>query len=188
MPAISRTARACALVLAGLGLTATTVAAPAHASPTSTSRAGVEDSRQLEQSAPTARRQRATARQRVNRRVRTARGIAMDQRGDAYSYGAAGPHRFDCSGLIYYSYRRAGLDVPRTSRAQAGHARRIAKRSMRPGDLMFFHGRGGVYHAGVFLRWSGGRALMVHAPGSGQRVRVGTPWTSSWFAGTLRRG
>ena len=45
--------------------------------------------------------------------------------------------------------------MPRTSGAQAGFTRRIAKQDMRPGDLMFFYGSGGVYHAAIFL---GGRA------------------------------
>ena len=58
---------------------------------------------------------------------------------------------------------------------------------MRAGDLMFFYGSGGVYHAGIFLRWSKGHALMLHSPGSGQRVRISAPWTSQWFGGTLRR-
>ena len=57
---------------------------------------------------------------------------------------------------------------------------------MRPGDLMFFYGSGGVYHAAIFMRWENGHALMVHAPGSGQSVTVAAPWTDSWFAGTVR--
>jgi cell wall-associated NlpC family hydrolase len=125
--------------------------------------------------------------QRVTTRVLGARDTAMRQRGDYYAYGASGPDRFDCSGLVYYSYRRAGFAVPRTSGAQAGFTRRVAKSDMRPGDLMFFYGSGGVYHAAIFLRWSHGHALMLHSPGSGQRVQVAVPWTSQWFGGTLRR-
>ena len=173
MPATSRTARACALALAGLGLTASTMTAlPAHAA------SGGDTQR---------RRRRRTVAQRVSARVVSAKDIALRQRGDAYAYGAAGPDRFDCSGLVFYSFRRAGFPVPRTSGAQAGFTRRIAKKDMRAGDLMFFYGSGGVYHAAIFLKWSHGHAVMVHSPGSGQRVRVAVPWTSSWFGGTLRR-
>ena len=64
--------------------------------------------------------------------------------------------------------------------------RRVAKSDMRPGDLMFFHGSGGVYHAAIYVGSRNGHAMMVHAPGSGQRVTVAAPWTSSWFGGTLR--
>jgi cell wall-associated NlpC family hydrolase len=170
MPATSRTARACALALAGLGLTASTMTAlPAHA-------ASGGDSQ------TTAR----TVAQRVSSRVLAAKNIALHQRGDAYAYGAAGPDRFDCSGLVFYSFRHAGFPVPRTSSAQAGFTRRVAKKDMRAGDLMFFYGSGGVYHAAIFLSWSHGHAVMLHSPGSGQRVRIAVPWTSSWFGGTLR--
>jgi cell wall-associated NlpC family hydrolase len=174
MPATSRTARAAALALAGLGLIASTLGAlPANAT--------TGDSRDISTTST------RTVAQRVSARVVTAKDIAMRQRGDAYAYGAAGPDRFDCSGLVFYSFRRAGFPVPRTSGAQAGFARRIAKQDMRAGDLMFFTGSGGVYHAAIFLKWSHGHAVMVHSPGSGQRVRVAVPWTSSWFGGTLRR-
>jgi cell wall-associated NlpC family hydrolase len=185
MPATTRTARACALALAGLGLTASTMTAlPAAA-------AGDGDADQVTTTttttSTTTQKKRLSAKRRVAQRVLSARDVAMRQRGDAYAYGAAGPDRFDCSGLIRYAYSRAGFDVPRTSSAQAGHARRVAKKDMRPGDLMFFGGSGGVYHAGIFLRWSRGHAVMLHAPGSGERVRISVPWTSQWFGGTLRR-
>ena len=183
MPATSRTARACALALAGLGLTASTMAAlPATAA------TGDGDTQQTDQQTDTTSRTQArAAAKRVSNRVVSAKDTAMRQRGDAYAYGGAGPERFDCSGLIYYSYRRAGFAVPRTSGAQAGFVRRISKQAMRPGDLMFFTGGGGVYHAAIFLKWSHGHAVMVHSPGSGQSVQVAVPWTSSWFGGTLRR-
>jgi cell wall-associated NlpC family hydrolase len=180
MPAISRTARACALALAGLGVTASTMTAlPASAA------SGDGDHSQI--TTATSKTQARTAARRVSNRVVSAKDTAMRQRGDAYAYGGAGPERFDCSGLIFYSYRRAGFDVPRTSGAQAGFARRIGKKAMRPGDLMFFYGSGGVYHAAIFLKWSHGHAVMVHSPGSGESVQVAVPWTSSWFGGTLRR-
>ncbi|GAB3768611.1 cell wall-associated NlpC family hydrolase [Nocardioides ginsengisegetis] len=119
--------------------------------------------------------------------IQKGRHIALNQIGDPYAYGAAGPGRFDCSGLIYYSFRKAGFrHVPRTSDAQAAHMRHIRKKDMRRGDFMFFTDGGGVYHVGVFLRWVNGRALMLHSPQEGERVRREHPWTTQWFAGTLR--
>jgi hypothetical protein len=50
---------------------------------------------------------------------------------------------------------------------------------------MFFYGSGGVYHAGIFVRWDNGRAIMVHSPSTGRSVTVGPAWTSSWFAGRV---
>lgn len=199
MPATTRTARACALALAGVGLTASALAAPAATaatgtpdttsttttSTTSTSTSGTTTSKTTAKERK--RQQARRAARRVNARVLGARDTAMRQRGDWYAYGAAGPNSFDCSGLVYYSFRRAGFPVPRTSAAQAGFTRRVAKQDMRAGDLMFFYGSGGVYHAAIFLRWSHGHALMLHSPSPGQRVQVAVPWTSQWFGGTLRR-
>lgn len=120
---------------------------------------------------------------RVERAMRT----AVAQKGDPYSYGSAGPNRFDCSGLTYFSFRRAGFShIPRSSSAQAHFARHISRGAMKRGDLMFFTDGGGVYHVGVFAGWKHGRRLVLHAPYSGTRVRTDPVWTGSWFAGTLR--
>jgi cell wall-associated NlpC family hydrolase len=121
-------------------------------------------------------------------KIFSAHKVAKRQHGDPYSYGATGPHRFDCSGLTQFSYGRAGLRLPRTSDAQARHARRIRKRHLRKGDLMFFHSGGNVYHVGIFAGWNGhGRRLVTHAPSTGKRVQTTRVWTGRWFAGTLRR-
>ncbi len=175
------------LALAGLGLvaTSTSVLPASAATPDRHAVALSQAEVKAEGKAEAVRRARAEAR--LTRRILGAKDTAMRQRGDVYSYGSSGPDRFDCSGLVYYSYRRAGFAVPRTSGAQAGFTRRVAKGAMRAGDLMFFYGSGGVYHAGIFVGRSHGRPLMVHAPGSGQRVQVAVPWTSHWFGGTLRR-
>ena len=123
-----------------------------------------------------------------NAKIVHARNIALHQLGDPYVYGAAGPKAFDCSGLVYWSYRHAGFSVPRTSSAQAAHSRHIPKSHLRTGDFMFFSDGGGVYHVGIFLRWHKGHAIMLHSPKPGQRVQRAVPWTSRWFAGTLRMG
>lgn len=122
-----------------------------------------------------------------DKRVEKAVKVAKKQVGDSYSYGSAGPGRFDCSGLIYYSYKRAGIKrVKRTSRQQAGQAKRISKKRLRRGDLMFFHNGGRVYHVGIFIKWKRGGAQMLHSPRPGKRVRYEVAWTSRWYAGTLR--
>ncbi len=122
-----------------------------------------------------------------DRRLNKAVDIALRQLGDRYSYGAAGPNAFDCSGLLFYSFHKAGFrKMPRTSSAQAGWAKPISKRKMQRGDLMFFANSGGVYHAAIFIKWSHGHAVMLDAPYSGKSVQRTVPWTSSWFGRTLR--
>jgi len=176
MPAITRKLGLAVLPLAATALTASTLAAtPAHAATTGGG-GGMEPQTTLSAA--------AKDEPKVSK-VERALDIARNQSGDPYSYGSAGPDRFDCSGLVYYATHRAGFsNVPRTSSAQASFMRRISKSNIRKGDFVFFTDGGGVYHVGVYV----GDNKILHAPYSGARVRVERIWTSSWFAGTLRRG
>lgn len=129
----------------------------------------------------------ADAATRRQQKIWTGLDIVRAQKGDPYRYGAAGPNAFDCSGLMYYSFRKAGFpNVPRTSDAQARFANRIKRSNMRKGDLVFFYDGGGVYHAGVFSGWKNGRRMIIHASQPGTPVKRDPIWTNSWFAGTLR--
>ncbi len=121
------------------------------------------------------------------KRLKNAVEIVVNQKGDPYEYGATGPRRFDCSGLFYYSFRKAGFsNVPRTSDQQARFADRIKRSQMKRGDLMFFHDGGDVYHVGMFAGWKNGKRQLIHAPSSGKKVHRSAVWTNSWFPGTLR--
>jgi cell wall-associated NlpC family hydrolase len=120
-------------------------------------------------------------------RVAHAMGVASAQRGKPYVYGASGPRAFDCSGLTSFAFHHAGFGaMPRTAAAQAHFARHISRSQMRRGDLIFFTGRGGVYHVGLYAGFSHGHRQVLHAPYPGQRVRVQPLWTNGWFPGTLR--
>jgi cell wall-associated NlpC family hydrolase len=65
---------------------------------------------------------------------------AVRQRGKPYIWGGTGPQGFDCSGLVYAAYRRAGVLLPRTTYEMLGSGRlvRISKWQARRGDLAFF--------------------------------------------------
>ena len=128
-----------------------------------------------------------TARKATARKIGHAISIAVDQKGDPYRSGAAGPSAFDCSGLTYFSYRKAGFKhLPRTSSGQAHFAKRIKRSAMRRGDLIFFYDGGGVYHVGVYAGFNHGHRWVLHSPYSGTRVRTEKLWTDRWFVGTLR--
>lgn len=131
-----------------------------------------------------------TAKQRYYRwhpRLIKAARTAVRQRGDRYRWGAEGPNRFDCSGLVYYAYRKAGFEsLPRTSRQQYRYVRHVKRANLARGDLIFFRRHGRVYHVAVFLYWKDGRRVFVHAPNSRGRVRKAVPWNNQWRAGTLR--
>lgn len=102
-----------------------------------------------------------------------AMSVAKRQKGDPYRYGASGPSAFDCSGLTSYSYKRAGMTIPRTSGEQRAATKRINRAKARVGDLVFFHRAGRVYHVGLY---AGGNRIL-HAPYTGARVRVEKIWT-----------
>ncbi|MGW5353249.1 NlpC/P60 family protein [Streptomyces sp. NPDC004031] len=85
--------------------------------------------------------------------------------GAPYVWGATGPHSFDCSGLMQYSYARAGVSLPRTSQEQAHAGRRVPLSQARPGDLVIY--RNDASHVAMYV--GGGR--VIHAPYPGARVR-----------------
>jgi cell wall-associated NlpC family hydrolase len=103
-----------------------------------------------------------------------AAAIAVREVGVPYRWGGASPASgFDCSGLVYWSYARLGVDLPHSSYALYGLGRSVPRSRMRPGDLLFFYGLG---HVGIYI----GRGRMVHAPHSGSRVQVVTLGSSSY--------
>ena len=112
---------------------------------------------------------------------------ALAMVGKPYRYGAKGPESFDCSGLVWYSFRRSGYDVPRTSADQYRVAQRISLSEARPGDLLFFGSRRKVSHVAIYM----GNDEFVHAPSSGKWVSVAN-FDASWYqknfvtAGRLR--
>ncbi|NUR06073.1 MAG: C40 family peptidase [Nocardioidaceae bacterium] len=118
--------------------------------------------------------------------------VVRNQTGDPYAYGADGPDRFDCSGLVYYAFRKVGFDhVPRTSEDQARHMNRLEDRGdLRPGDFVFFYDGAAtaenVYHVGVFAGWKDGHRVILHSPSEGKDVGRDPIWDDDWFGGTLR--
>ncbi|WP_240108118.1 C40 family peptidase [Streptomyces sp. MUM 203J] len=108
--------------------------------------------------------------------------IAASKKGAPYQWGATGPYRFDCSGLTLYSYKKAGKRLPRTAQAQYNRTRRIAKSQRTRGDLVFFHGRGGVYHVGIYA----GNNRIWHSPKSGSWVKLDRIWSRSVSYGRVR--
>ena len=105
---------------------------------------------------------------------------ALAQVGDPYSWGATGPNAFDCSGLTSFSYKAAGISIPRTSKAQSTFGTPVSKANLQPGDLVFFYSP--VSHVGMYI----GNGQMVHAPSSGSTVKVVKVDSMPSFAGARR--
>lgn len=109
--------------------------------------------------------------------------VAASEVGAGYRYGGTS-HRagFDCAGLTQYSYARVGKRLPRTAQQQYNATIRISSRAARPGDLVFFHSGGNVYHVGIYA----GNGYMYDAPHSGTRVKKQQIWSSQVLFGRVR--
>jgi murein DD-endopeptidase len=106
-----------------------------------------------------------------------AAGHALSMIGKPYRYGGSGPAGFDCSGLVMYSYRQAGLALPHNTDKQRRAARPIKVADLRRGDLLFFNQEGKKYgHVGIYV----GGGKFVHAPSSGKSVRSDRLDTPYW--------
>ena len=111
--------------------------------------------------------------------VRTAEQLI----GTPYRYGGNDPDGFDCSGLVQYTHRRAGIDVPRTTAQQLAEARIAGPEFLMPGDLLFFRIEAQKSrHVGIYE----GDGVFIHAPSSGKQVSrasLENPyWNSRLFA------
>ena len=97
-----------------------------------------------------------------------AAALAAKMVGKPYKYGGASPSGFDCSGLVQYSFRQAGITLPHNTVQQRSATRPVKLAELRRGDLLFFNQEGKKYgHVGIYL----GEGKFVHAPSSGKSVR-----------------
>lgn len=101
---------------------------------------------------------------RRNARAEAAVRAALTRLGCPYVWGAAGPNRFDCSGLVTWAYGQAGVPVRRTTYEQIIDGVAVPRTQVRPGDLVFPH----TGHVQLAI----GNNLVIEAPYSGASVRI----------------
>ena len=107
---------------------------------------------------------------------------AAKQKGKPYSYGAAGPSRFDCSGLVMYVFQHAiGRSLPHNAQSQYAKTWHIKRSQLRPGDLVFEVSGGSAYHVGIYA----GNGYFWHAPHSGTVVKKQKMYSSNWRFGRI---
>jgi cell wall-associated NlpC family hydrolase len=92
--------------------------------------------------------------------------------GVPYVRGGTTPKGFDCSGYTSYVFAQFGIDLPRTAAAQSKWADKVSANDREVGDLMFWHGSGGVYHVGIYA----GDGMMWDSPYPGRRVGKKSIW------------
>jgi cell wall-associated NlpC family hydrolase len=103
--------------------------------------------------------------------------FAHEMLGKPYLYAGDTPTGFDCSGLVKYSYGRAGIALPRDTQSQRRLSVPVSVRSMRNGDLLFFDQEGKKNsHVGLYI----GKGRFIHAPSSGGKVRTDSLEAQFW--------
>lgn len=109
--------------------------------------------------------------------------IAENVIGTPYRYGGTTLKGFDCSGLVFYSYKKVGVHVPRTALSLYNNTKRIKKANLYLGDLVFFKLTGSkTSHVGIYA----GSDRFIHAPSSGKKVMVsklGDPYWRKRYVG-----
>lgn len=97
----------------------------------------------------------------VNKVLKTAKSFI----GTPYKYGGTTRSGFDCSGLVYISFKELDLDLPRVSRDQAQYGKEIDIKQVKLGDLIFFNTSGSsISHVGIVENIdNGGVVNFIHS-------------------------
>ena len=94
---------------------------------------------------------------------------AYSQLGKKYRSGGSSPQKgFDCSGLVWWSFKQHGINVPRITQDQAASGKKIPKKAIRPGDIVVFRSSNSPrgLHTGIYA----GKDYFIHSPSKGKKV------------------
>jgi peptidoglycan DL-endopeptidase CwlO len=105
---------------------------------------------------------------------------AVTRLGDRYVFGATGPSRFDCSGLVEWAYGRAGVSTAHYTGTFWRSYKHVSYNQLKPGDLVFFYRD--HHHVGIYI----GNGLMINAPHTGDVVRIASVLGHGSFSGAVR--
>ncbi|MFG2595693.1 C40 family peptidase [Streptomyces sp. NPDC048462] len=96
------------------------------------------------------------------------------------SHGKTPMGRCDCSSLMQQAYKAAGVTLTRTTYMQVKDGKAVSVDALKPGDLLFTEGTAAApEHVGMAI----GQGLIVHAPHTGDVVRITT--VASWKSRVL---
>lgn len=94
---------------------------------------------------------------------------AVSYKGAPYKYGGTSKKGMDCSGLIYTSFKKRNVSLPRTSKLMYLEGYSIPLNKVKRGDLLFFkttRKRGKVNHVGLITSVKNGVIRFIHSTSS----------------------
>lgn len=100
--------------------------------------------------------------------------------GYKYVSGGSSPSTgFDCSGFTSYVYKHFGINISRTSGAQASNGTAVSKSNLQAGDLVIFNNKSNsaIGHVGIYI----GGNTFIHAGNSGTGV-ITTSLSDSYYS------
>ena len=116
--------------------------------------------------------------------------LALNKKGKPYVRAGSGPNSFDCSGFTMWVYRQFGIDLPHGSVTQFKVGKKVERKDIRPGDLVFFYRSHCVGHVGLVTEVdSAGNVTFIHASTykTGVKIdRLESNWYAKTFCGTRR--
>lgn len=85
----------------------------------------------------------------------SAADYAVSVVGADYLWGATGNGAYDCSGLTSSAWKEAGVVIPRVSTDQYKKLRKVKRKNLQPGDVVFSaygrKGEGKVDHVAIYI-------------------------------------
>lgn len=101
-----------------------------------------------------------------NQNIQQVVNTAKSFQGTPYRYGGSSRAGIDCSALVYLSFRSVGFTPPRTSEEQSMIGKKVPKRKLQKGDVVFFatgKRKRKITHAGIVTDKRPGRVYFIHS-------------------------
>lgn len=101
--------------------------------------------------------------------------------GTPYLYGGTSNRGIDCSGLVYESFKKQAILIPRVSIEQANFFKEINYTKIREGDLVFFVTSGNyINHVGIVTKVTDKYNVEFLHASTSRGVRVDKLLTNYW--------